>query len=391
MCSNQGSHGYRTNIESAEHSTVEVLTNNMDSSYSSESDNEIVTLQLTSYDEHNQVSNNCDYISTPWAEYDSEPMKITIIDQSVHGIEPDSDFLSSIYDEPATNYVDDVIDVSKEESLIPQPALIDDMFTVVFTMDAINLIKTFSECLEPHAPFRDFIELLEPILLSELERFFEQKLAMYISLNLKSRMQILVQMFKKSSGPVGFNSHIYTITVDDVTCEVTGLIHNVLNICYKAIPPEGTIANMLDGYPIFVLSKACNTNMLNAHIMGESMRRFIQIRKTYKRWLPIDLQMATISNCDLVGASGSPLVQTELLALYRYLGTENSMYVTILLNCLFELGQQSQAGSRHGLLGENEKVLGSHYMDPRTIIKLCKSTWLCLFLSTVNCNIIKQT
>lgn len=228
-----------------------------------------------------------------------------------------------------------------------------EMYTVVFTMDAIDIIKKLAECLEPHAPIRFFMDLIEPIVLPELERIFEQKLAMYISLNIKN-----------SEGKV------YTINVDDVTREVTKLIQNVLHTCNKRIPPEGTRANMLDGYPLFLLSQTCNTNMSNAHIMGECMRRFIQIRKTYKRWMPIDLQMCTISNCDLIGAPGSPLVQSELQALYRYLGAENRMYVTMLLNCLFELGEQ-------------EKFLGPHYMNQWDIIKVCKSSWLCLFMSTV--------
>lgn len=240
------------------------------------------------------------------------------------------------------------------------------MFTVAFTMDAIALIKTFGEYLEIHHPFRDFVEMLEPVVVPELERFFEQKLAMYISLNLKNRIPRLREILGTSC-----EDRVYTVTDDDVTREVSCLIRTVLNVCYETIPPEGTISHMLDGYPLLILSKACNTNMMNAHIMGESMRRFVQIRKTYKRWLPVDLQISTISNCDIVGAPGSPLDQGELRALYRYLGEENRMYVIMLLNCLFELG-------------DDEKVLAGRYMDPGSIIKICKSGWLCLFLSTIN-------
>ena len=243
------------------------------------------------------------------------------------------------------------------------------MFTVVFTMEAIGLIKRLGECLEAHALFRDFLELMSPVILPELERDFEQKLAMYISLNMKNGKQMPVDTTGNFS-----QGEIYTVNDDNVTLQVTNLIRIVLNICYETIPPEGTISHMIDGYPIYLLSKVCKTNLLNAHIIGESMRRFINIRKTYKRWLPVDLQMSTISNCDIIGAPNSPLLQHELLSLYRYLGSESCMYVTILLNCLFELG-------------EHEKILASCELNPDNIIKICKSAWLCLFFSTINCPI----
>lgn len=234
----------------------------------------------------------------------------------------------------------------------------DEIFTVVFTMEAIEIIKRFSECMESHAPFRNFMERLNTIVLPELDRVFEQKLAMYISLNLKNKIRTK-------------NEEIYIVNIEDVTREVTNLFHIVLNMCFKIIPSEGTINNMIDGYPLFILSKTCNTNMLNAHVIGESVRRFILIRKTYKRWMPVDLQIATISNCDIINDQESPLVKHELHALYRYLGIESRMYVTILLNCLFELK-------------EHEKFFDKYHMTAANIIKICKSSWLCLIFSTFN-------
>jgi len=245
------------------------------------------------------------------------------------------------------------------------------MFTVVFTMEAIEIIKRLSEHLEPHAPFRDYIEKLSPILLPELDRFFEQKLAMYISLNIKNRQEYNYNVF----GDITHHTNnILTITDNDVIHEVNVLVHVVLNLCYRTLPPEGTLSHMLDGYPLSLLSKVCGSNILNSHIIGESMRRFVQIRKTHKHWLPLNLQMATFENCPLVGESNSPLDMAELEALYRYLDTKNSLYVTMLLNCIFELR-------------EHDKILKSHIMDPESIIKLCGSSWLCLFLSTVTCDI----
>ena len=137
-----------------------------------------------------------------------------------------------------------------------------EIFTVVFTMEAIEVIKRFSECMEQHVPFRNLIDRLNTIVLPELERIFEQKLAMYISLNLNNKIR-------------RNKEEIYIVTIEDVTREITNLVHRVLNICVQLIPGEGTINNMIDGYPLFILSKACNTNMLNAHVMGESMRRLI--------------------------------------------------------------------------------------------------------------------
>ena len=231
---------------------------------------------------------------------------------------------------------------------------IDDIFTVVFTMEAINLIKLFSEKMEQHGVFRDFIEPFIMIEIPELERIFEQKLAMFISLKVKER---------KNVGEI-------IICDSDVTKSVTLLIHDIINMGNEILPEEGTIAHMLDGYPILLLSKVCDTNTFNAHIMGESMKKFIQIRKTHKDWLPIGLEITIFENCELVGEEKSPLERYELDALFRYLNTNRSIYITMLLNCIFELR-------------EHERVLKCDNMKADDIIKVCNSSWLTLFLCTL--------
>lgn len=230
----------------------------------------------------------------------------------------------------------------------------DDMFTVVFTMEAIDLIKLFSEKMEQHGPFRDFIEPFSMIEIPELERTFEQKLAMFISLEVKER---------EDRGEI-------IICNSDVTKCITLLLHDVINIGIIQLPEEGSIAHMLDGYPILLLSKVCDTNTFNAHIMGESMRKFIHMRKTYKDWLPVGLEITIFENCNLVGDAKSPLEKYELDDILRYLNTNRSIYVTMLLNCIFELR-------------EHDRVLKCDNMKCDDIIKVCNSSWLTLFLCTL--------
>lgn len=236
------------------------------------------------------------------------------------------------------------------------------MFMVSFTEEATEYIRIISEHMEQHGPFRDYLEKMDLISIPEFERNFEQKLAMYISLNIQNGIFMMD------------DNNMLIISSENVTQEVTILLHKILNLCCKTIPTEESISHMLDGYPLSILADVCNTTKINSHILGESMRRFVQIRKTYKDWLPDNLQSSIIQNCSLVGEPKSPLNNIELDAIFRYLDTKSSLYVTILLNCLFELGE-------HG------KFLRDFYMDIDTIIKICESSWLCLFLSTINCNI----
>ncbi|CAH6420702.1 Hypothetical protein HVR_LOCUS1259 [uncultured virus] len=239
-----------------------------------------------------------------------------------------------------------------------------DQFTVVFRMDAVVLIKELGYYLEVHSAFRDKIENLTPIDLPEFDRIFEKRLAMYISLNIRNRSRDSYMLMLDGC---------YTIMIQDVINEMSVLIHDIINRSYGTFPNEASISYMLSGYPTKLLSQICDTNMLNAYLMGESMRQFIIMRRTYPRFMPPELRMSTISNYPLVGDAKSPVNDVELEALYRYLGSRKRLYVVMLLNCLHELKE-------HG------KYLKTPALKIEEMILICKSGWFTLFLSAVNMN-----
>lgn len=238
------------------------------------------------------------------------------------------------------------------------PILTKKPFTVVFTKEAVVILKDIAQVLELHPPFRGKIDEYDPVPVPEFNRSFEQKFAMYIGSNLKYRVERAL-LFSLTD--------YYVITEIDVIKESTALIQEMLNRGYNTFPPQGTIQHMLNGYPISLLSQVCGATLVNAHIIGESVKRLIELRKTYPRWMPDELQLCTQGNCPLTGHKDSPLNQEELDALYRYLGSRKNIYVNLLLNCLFEL-------SRH------ESFLNIFPMTSSSILTVGRSSWFYLFL-----------
>jgi|SRR3972149_2171479 len=223
---------------------------------------------------------------------------------------------------------------------------------VAFDIDAVDVLKRLAQSLEVHPPFCDMVDHCDPIALSDFDRTFEQKLATYISLEVKR---------------YPFANKIIIITYDDIIREVDMFVKEVLQRGYDTFPSEGTMSHMLDGYTISILADVCNTSYVNAHVMGESVRRLIELRKTYPKWLPSELQLISQGSYPLIGHSNSPLTEIELKALHQYLGSRRDIYVHILLNGLFEL-------SKH------DDVVRSHSMTEQELLMVCKSGWLYLFL-----------
>jgi hypothetical protein len=258
--------------------------------------------------------------------------------------------------------------VSQELVILEEIPPINQEFSVSFTIDAIKLFKRLAGCLEIHYTFRDFVENTPPLLISEFDRIFEQKLAMYISLNIKNRINyereerwLIDTTYNKQS------NQLYIITENDVINEINNIFRIVINGAFYSFPPEHTIQYMLDGYPITLLSTVCNTKRLYSHIMGESIRRFVELRRTHKNWFPQELIGAIDGNLPLTGDTNSPLNVQELNALYRYIGIRKSIYIHILLNCLFEF-------NRHDIY--IQKII----LTETELITVLKSSWLYLFL-----------
>lgn len=218
-----------------------------------------------------------------------------------------------------------------------------EVVTIRFTLDAANYIRMVSECFELHGPFCDYFSNYNPIILPDFPRDIEQRFAMKIALHAKQQPD--------------FN---YIIDTNNVISAALDVIKHVLGSYLKLIPPEDTIPHMLNGYPINLLSTVCKTTHKNAHIIGESMKKFIHMRKTYTNWMPVELQMSTLCN-------NIDFDDTELQALYYYLGSRRRVYVDILTNCLLELR-------------DHEKYLNFDNITIEQIITISKSSWMTLFL-----------
>jgi len=277
--------------------------------------------------------------------------------------------LDDVFDFPLNSSLDNLLDFPiddlREFSDIP---LIHHEFKISFGIEAVELFKRLSEVLEIHSVFRDIVgnSVELPLLIPEFDRIFEQKLAMYISLCIRDRIE------KK-----WLNGNIYIVTEEDVIIEINKLIKFVMNEALNSFPSENTIKCMLDGYPITLLSKICNSKPVYAHIMGESIRCLVELRATHKNWVPLELAGNLEGNTPLTGDPKSPLDDMELDALYRYIGIRKSMYIHILLNSLFEFNQHN-IYIQKCIMTENE------------IITICKSTWFYLFLFAYEQNIAKR-
>lgn len=219
-----------------------------------------------------------------------------------------------------------------------------DIFTIQYTYEAVSSIQDFAQCLELHGSFAEYLNSYDSIKLEDFIRDIEQKLAMKVALHTKLKYK-------------NFNN---IIDENHVLSAVLDVIKFVLGTCFSKVPQEGTILHMLDGYPINLLATICNTTHKNAHIMGESIKKFIKIRKHYRRWIPDELIMTTIDN-------NLEIEDHEMEALYLYLGTRSKMYVTMLTNCLLELK-------------DHDKYLNFDNITGKQIKLLCKSSWLSLFL-----------
>ena len=229
----------------------------------------------------------------------------------------------------------------------------DNLFTIGFFSDAIELLRELTPSLEHHQAIRELTKECVELDMPVLETCFQKQMATYIA----DRSKI----FYPQDLPV------YVITYESVIREINGLIRDIFFRANLTVPAEDTISNMLVGYPLQILTKVCNTNFTNAHIMGESVRRFIKIRYDFPNWLPSKMHKFVDNTIPLVNHAKSPLTDIELNALYRYLNSKKNIYIEILLGCLYELSRQ-------------QSIIDKELMNKEEIIEVCESSWLYLYL-----------
>lgn len=222
---------------------------------------------------------------------------------------------------------------------------------VSFSSEAIQSIRRISLVLECHPIFCDKIGKFEPYLISGLDSLFEQKFATCIVNGLQ--LQSLTN---------------YIVTSETVICHCNGLFSAVFRWALDTLPPRDDIKYLLNNYPITLLEQICKIPCNYVHLIGESVKRFITLRKMYPNLLPHELYNVIEGNVPLTGSSNSPLTTVELNAIYRYLETKKSIYVHILLNIGIEL-------SRH------IRYLTKYRLEEDDIVDMGKSAWLFLFFS----------
>ncbi|MCJ7636036.1 MAG: hypothetical protein MUO21_00950 [Nitrososphaeraceae archaeon] len=222
----------------------------------------------------------------------------------------------------------------------------DDIDPIKFSEEAISLVKKISVHLEVHSAFRDIIEHLSPFKIDAFGKFFEQQLASYIINYVKNK-----------------NIIEYCHTIEAINF----LISDLINRGYDTFSSTNTIAYMLYTYPLTIVADICKTTIYNAYIIGESVKKFIEVRQSYHHWMPNVLSITTVGFCELAGEQESPLSKIELDALYQYLGVKKQIYVHMLLNCLYDFVKY-------------DRYLNSGLLNEEHIIDLSKSSWFYLFL-----------
>jgi hypothetical protein len=227
----------------------------------------------------------------------------------------------------------------------------DIFLTISYTKEALECLRRLSSALEKHEVARDILENIDQSYVPGLDRIFEQKLAMYVKMRVRSNKEW----------------DIYIVTYDDVIDEVNNLIRSMFCTTARTNVNDRNIYHMLIAYPMQILSTVCVSDFSHSYVMGESVKKLIEIRKTNTKWLPVEVQLCAQGNTNLVGADNSPLTEMELEALYRYLGSRKQIYVHILLNSLFELSR-------------DKSMLDGIYLTEDQIIKICGSSWFYLFL-----------
>jgi len=254
-----------------------------------------------------------------------------------------------------------VIETNKDDNEIKMICMAKNM-GISFHNGSIKLLKRIAEVFERHVIFREIVEDAGQLIIEGLDKIYEKKLAMFMSINVMKRKNVVLY---------------YIMDDDDIIDESNRMVKVIFRESYNTFASDRTIEYLLDGYPIGLIAKICNTEHDRAHIMGECVRTFIELRDMGMYNIPKELYNVIEGNYPLVGHEKSPLNEAELNAIYRYLGSRKTIYVHILLNCLYEM-------TEHNIIMNNERLLEE---DLKTI---CNSSWLYLFLIAANQNISRD-
>jgi len=280
-------------------------------------------------------------------------------DMFIEGIWADD--INDIFEKDQYNLVKGV-ELGEEKGELGEEII--DKFTVEFTYEALVIIREMAEAFESHCAFKGYLDKSKPLVIPELERVYEQKLGMYII------EKIL---------PEGGKELIVTET--DVIYCVKILYNKILEWGYNNFKSEDTIEGLVDRYPISLVSNITKVPSIFAHMIGESVKRLVEVRNEHPDYLPKQLHNVMSGYTPLTEGENALLTKTELEAMYRYLGTKKSLYVHIVVNCLYQVSQEL-------------KYIFSPNLDIKDILIQCRSPWLFILLfgasqNNIHTNLIK--
>lgn len=225
---------------------------------------------------------------------------------------------------------------------------------LMLSPEAVRLIKNFALHFGIHDLCVSVVENYPRWDNSGLDTEFECKLAGYVRHSIS--MFLLVE------------EHVDVICIceEPVLDELRQLLIDVIDIGFMRIPTENEVSRLVDKYPTAVLGRVCRSYPGHAHVVGESVRRFIET--TDFDVVPMSVYMSMEGRYPLTGTPQSPLTNLELQAIQTYLRTRKHRHVHLLLNCL------------HQFERDIAKIYGDDDFSQEDMIQIAQSAWFPLHL-----------
>jgi len=204
--------------------------------------------------------------------------------------------------------------------------------------DVIKAIRIIGISLRKHIFFVKMIEPVIPMKVKGLTEIFDQKLLSHC-----------IGKYIMNNYEIG---KTLEFNLDDIVHQIHALTNEAFARVFKSFPLEKDDNN----YPLFLLSQVCDTDTFNSHLVGESVKHLIKIRKKYPTFLANEIHNMLGLNTNL------PLNDMEISALYEYLGVKKCIYIHILLNLLFDLKQYMKVLSKELIyFDEIKEIIDSHW------------------------------
>lgn len=230
----------------------------------------------------------------------------------------------------------------------------------VFTKKAITMLGLLSIHLKSHVFVVSVVQGYAPIDNNKFqsEDDFTKRLASFIAED------------------VSINTNGVGILIDVfiILCFFENFICDILNFVRNKYPNDDSTEFMLNGYPLLLISQITGLDIINSHILGESVKCVIESQKENNQnnqSLPDVLLTMAYNDTPLTGDDISPLTENELLAFQRYLNCSKSSYINIMLHSAYHLKSQTNDDNYVEIL------------SPNKLFEIFQSPWLYLILQGI--------